>query len=159
MRQHRTARLLKGHVTHGTVTATIAASLLLMQGVSAQGAPPPPARERPPVEAEALPNRAAPPGYEPDLLRLSEVMGALSFLRKLCGASDAPQWHGRMSALIDSEARDAQTRARLAGAFNQGFNGFAITYRTCTPAAQMAVTRYLEEGERLSRLIASRFGG
>lgn len=127
----------------------------------AQNSPQPPSRGQAPLPAEmdTVPNRPAPPGYEPDLMRLSEVMGALSFLRMLCNASDAPEWHKRMSALIDSEARDAETRARLAGAFNQGYNAFAVTYRACTPAAQMAVSRYLEEGEKLSRAIAARFGG
>lgn len=139
-----------------------ASSAAHAQGAAPQSppAPLPPVREAP---AESAPEpegpRTPPPGYENNLLRLSEVMGALSFLRTLCGAPDAPQWHGRMAALIDSESRDAQTRARLAGAFNQGYRGFSLTYRTCTDAAQIAVSRYLAEGERLSRDIAARFGG
>ncbi|MGI6247205.1 MAG: TIGR02301 family protein [Pseudochelatococcus sp.] len=128
----------------------------------AQKAPLPPARTAPERE-EAAPapevTRTPPPGYEDDLLRLSEVMGALSFLRPLCGAADASQWRERMAALIDSETRDPETRARLAGAFNQGYRGFSVTYRTCTDAAQLSVARYLAEGERLSRVIAARFGG
>lgn len=121
--------------------------------------PRPPVRDAPGDAADAQPQRVAPSGYERDLLRLSEVMGALSMLRTLCGAQDAPQWHDRMSALIDSEARDAETRSRLAGAFNHGYSGFSLTYRSCTAAAQASIARYLDEGERLSRAISSRFGG
>lgn len=130
----------------------------------AQTAPLPPTREQPAANANteaALPGpgtRTPPPGYERDLLRLSEVLGSLAFLRTLCAATDAPQWRERMAALMESEARDAATRATIAGAFNQGFRAFAITYRTCTPAAQAATARYLSEGERLTRAVASRFG-
>ncbi|MFD2252038.1 uncharacterized protein (TIGR02301 family) [Pseudochelatococcus lubricantis] len=142
-----------------------AASAHVSSAARAQRAPLPPVREAPPAESapvqepEAETIRTPPPGYENNLVRLSEVMGALSFLRALCGAPDAPEWHGRMAALIDSESRDAETRARLAGAFNQGYRGFSVTYRICTDAAQVSVARYLAEGERLSRAIAARFGG
>jgi uncharacterized protein (TIGR02301 family) len=97
-----------------------------------------------------------PPIYEKELLRLSEVMGALAFLRDLCDAPDASEWPLRMQALLESEG---QARAeRLAGAYNRGFSAFALTYRVCTPSAELAVSRYLDEGDRLSRLIASRYG-
>ena len=112
---------------------------------SAQDAPP----------AEQVPAPA--PAYEPELLRLSEVMGALAFLRDLCGAADAAEWPARMQGLIDAEG---ETRAqRLAGADNRGYRAFALTYRVCTPAAERAITGYLVEGERLSRALARRFGG
>lgn len=151
------------------VGGMLAANLAVMFAVSAavpqataQTAPLPPTREQPAANANteaALPGtRAPPPGYERDLLRLSEVLGSLAFLRTLCAATDAPQWRERMAALMESEARDAATRATIAGAFNQGFRAFAVTYRTCTPAAQAATARYLSEGERLTRAVASRFG-
>lgn len=98
-----------------------------------------------------------PPAYEPELLRLSEVIGALAFLRDLCDAPDAAQWPARMQTLIDAEG---ETNAeRLAGAYNRGYRAFAITYRVCTPAAERAIAGYLAEGERLSRSVARRFGG
>lgn len=113
------------------------------------------------AKGEAPQEEAAPPApdYEADMLRLSEIMGALSYLRRLCDSADAAQWRERMEKLVGAEARDAGTRARLSGAFNQGYQGFALTYRTCTPSARVMVDRYLQEGERLSHAIASRFGG
>ncbi|MGV6874415.1 TIGR02301 family protein [Pseudochelatococcus sp. B33] len=137
------------------------AALLWSVAVAAQPIPLPPAREQPSAGSgpdAGTPGRTPPPGYERELLRLSEVMGSLAFLRTLCGAGDAAQWRKRMAALMDSEARDAETRARIAGAFNQGYRAFAVTYRTCTPAAEVAIARYLAEGERLTRAIAARFG-
>ena len=33
--------------------------------------------------------------------------------------------------------------------FNRGYNGFQQTYRTCTPAATVAIRRYIDEADRL----------
>ena len=41
--------------------------------------------------------------------------------------------------------------------FNRGYRGFQQTYRTCTPAADVVVRRYLEEGARISREITARY--
>jgi uncharacterized protein (TIGR02301 family) len=61
-----------------------------------------------------------------------------------------------MRDLIEAEGGPADRRERLAGAFNEGYNGFQLTYRTCTPSADLAVRRYLEEGAKLTREIAAR---
>ncbi len=117
-----------------------------------QPAPPPPKEPEKPPEPPPAP-------YEKDLLRLSEIMGSLAFLRELCKAPDAGEWRTRMEALLDAEGVTPGRRERLAGAFNRGYKGFALTYRVCTPAAVEATARYLKEGEGLSRSIAGRFGG
>lgn len=114
----------------------------------AQPEPPPPPPPEPP-----------PAPYEKDLLRLAEVIGSLSFLRSLCAAPDAPEWPRRMQALVDTEGTTQGRRERLAGAYNKGYRGWAITYRSCTPAAREATARYLREGETISRSLAGRFGG
>jgi uncharacterized protein (TIGR02301 family) len=41
--------------------------------------------------------------------------------------------------------------------FNRGFRDFQQTYRTCTPAANVAVRRYLDEGAKISREITARY--
>lgn len=99
------------------------------------------------------------PLYEGQMLRLAEVLGALSFLRSLCRANDAPQWYDKMRALIDAEATTPAERERLAGSYNRGFNGYALTYRHCNASAEAAIARFLDEGARLAATISSRFGG
>jgi uncharacterized protein (TIGR02301 family) len=64
-----------------------------------------------------------------------------------------------MEALLEAEGTTPGRRERLAGAYNRGYRGFALTYRTCTPNAHAAVARYVREGESLSRTLAGRFGG
>ena len=88
--------------------------------------------------------------------RIGEILGALHYLRPLCGANDGLIWRDKMRDLIEAEGGPPDRRERLAGAFNEGYNGFQLTYRTCTPSADLAVRRYLEEGAKLTREIAAR---
>jgi uncharacterized protein (TIGR02301 family) len=128
-------------------------------------APPRPATPKPPAASAAKPAAPAeqpeppPPPYEPQLLRLSELLGALAFLRPLCGGKDEDEWRGRMTRLIEAEASTQPRKDRLAGSYNRGYREYAQTYRTCTPAAQLIITRYLEEGGKLARELSSRYGG
>ena len=85
-------------------------------------------------------------------------MGALSYLRNLCGENDGDSWRSRMRGLLDAEALTPNRRERLAGAYNRGFRGYEIQYRTCTPNAQLIIKRFLDEGERLARDVTGRFG-
>jgi uncharacterized protein (TIGR02301 family) len=92
-------------------------------------------------------------------LRLAEVLGALSYLRDLCGDKDGDKWRENMRALMEAEAQTQARKERLAGAFNRGFRGYETLYRTCTTNAQVIIERMLEEGAKLSDDVANRFGG
>ncbi len=144
------------------------ASLGLAGAAHAQQATAPskprPAREAPARQPAAQPapeSRTEPgtPPYEPQLLRLAEIMGSLSYLRDLCGDRDGAAFRARMNALMEAEANSETRRDRLAGAFNKGFQGFETIYRTCTPNAQEVITRYVEEGARIAQDVGNRFGG
>lgn len=100
-----------------------------------------------------------PAPYEKELLRLSEIMGSLALLRPLCTASDGPEWSRRMQALLEAEGTTPGRRERLAGAYNKGYQAYALTYRICTASAQEASARFLREGELLARVISNRYGG
>jgi uncharacterized protein (TIGR02301 family) len=105
--------------------------------------------------APAATNRGAP--YETELLRLSEILGALHYLRDVCGAREGQAWRNEMQALLDAEAPAGERRDKLTASFNRGYRGFQQTYRTCTPAADYAIRRYLEEGSRIARDITARY--
>lgn len=91
-------------------------------------------------------------------MRLSEVIGALAFLRDLCGDKDGEEWRGKMSALIEAEAPGGPRRDKYVAAFNKGFRGYELTYRRCTPNAKDATARYLDEAEKISKDVSYRFG-
>jgi len=95
--------------------------------------------------------------FDGDLQRLAEILGALHYLRAMCGATEGPVWRNEMQALIDAEAPAGERRDRMISSFNRGYRGFQQTYRACTPAADLAIRRYLEEGSRISRDITARY--
>lgn len=107
----------------------------------------------------AAPARAA-EGVAPfdnDLARLSEILGALHYLRAICNSKDGQKWREQMEALVDAEAPTGDRKQRMVASFNRGYRGFQQTYRSCTPAADIAIRRYLEEGARISRDITARY--
>ena len=118
------------------------------------------------IAPAALPAHAegptAPPAgvaaYEPDLLRLSEILGAVQFLRELCGTNEGSLWRQQMQALIDAEQPTDLEKARMIDRFNRGYESYRSVYRVCTDSARLAVDRYLEEGARIAAEVAARYG-
>ncbi|MBV9634662.1 MAG: TIGR02301 family protein [Methylobacteriaceae bacterium] len=121
-------------------------------------APAPPGKAAPAAAEPTPPREPAPPPYEPQLLRLAEIIGALAYLRELCGEGDGAEWRKRMSSLIEAEGKTEMRKEALAGAFNRGFRGYELTYHSCTASAGVVIGRYLEEGGRIAREITSRYG-
>jgi uncharacterized protein (TIGR02301 family) len=108
----------------------------------------------------AAPARAiegGPAPYDRDLQRLAEIMGALHYLRAICGANEGQLWRNEMQALVDAEAPSGERRDRIVAGFNRGYRGFQQTYRSCTPAAGVAVKRFLDEGSKITRDITARY--
>ena len=109
---------------------------------------PPPATPAPPPEAKP---------YDPQLMRLAEILGALTYMRGLCGAGDADHWRGRMQALLDAEGSTAPRKDRLAGAYNRGIQGYSLSYRSCTPNAHLVIERFLKEGAAIAKGVENRY--
>jgi uncharacterized protein (TIGR02301 family) len=84
--------------------------------------------------------------YDDKLLRLSEVLGAIHYLRELCGASEGQLWRDRMKELMDAEGSSPLRRAKLTQSFNNGYRSYSRTYNSCTPSARTAISRFLAEG-------------
>jgi uncharacterized protein (TIGR02301 family) len=126
--------------------AMLTLALLALPGVAlAQEA-----SEAPPAEPVAP--------YDGGLVRLSEILGSMHYLRELCGGTEGTLWRDRMQGIIDAEPADGERLARLVDGFNRGYEGFRAVYRTCTPAATLAVDRYMDEGARIAGDIAARYG-
>jgi uncharacterized protein (TIGR02301 family) len=105
-----------------------------------------------PARAEVV---AAP--FDASLQRLAEILGALHYLRAVCGANEGQKWRNEMQALMDAEAPHGDRRARMIASFNRGFRGYQQTYRACTPAADLVIRRYLEEGSKIAREVTARY--
>jgi uncharacterized protein (TIGR02301 family) len=109
--------------------------------------------------AAVAPARAqdTPAPFDANLQRLAEILGALHHLRNICGAKEGMKWRDQMQALLDAEAPSGERRARMVASFNRGFQGFQQSYRTCTPAADVVIRRYLEEGSKIAREVTARY--
>ena len=105
-----------------------------------------------PARAEVA---AAP--FDGSLQRLAEILGALHYLRGICGANEGQKWRNEMQSLVDAEAPQGERRARMIASFNRGYRGYQQTYRNCTPAADLVIRRYLEEGSKIIRDVTARY--
>jgi uncharacterized protein (TIGR02301 family) len=133
---------MRSHTRHSTVWAcAIGAGLLLFAPtvVVAQQ----------PLAAPSLENRP----YDEKLLRLSEVLGAVHFLRELCGGSDGMLWRDRMRELIDAEGSSPLRKSKLTRSFNNGYRSYSRTYSVCTPSAQTAITKFMTEGAEIAETL------
>ena len=88
--------------------------------------------------------------YDDRLFRLSEILGAVHYLRELCGADEGQLWRQRMGELLQAEGSSALRRARLTRSFNKGYRSYSRTYNTCSPSAQNAINRFLTEGAQIA---------
>jgi uncharacterized protein (TIGR02301 family) len=114
-------------------------------------------KEETPTDAALKQPESPPAPYEAEFSRLAEVLGALHYLRPLCGEKEA-RWRAEMQDLLEAEQPTIDRRDRLIASFNRGYQSFELTYRKCTPSADLAINRFLDEGARLSRDIATRYG-
>lgn len=144
----------------------LAVGLHIEGEVSAQGTRPRP-QAHPSAPATPVPPPEPPaPVYEPQLLRLSEILGALTYMTELCRAdgprlnpqSEGEAWRQKMRDLLEAEATNPPQKERLAGAYNKGLSGYQMTYRACTPSGKVAMQRLLGEGAKLAQDLSNRFG-
>ena len=123
---------------------------------------PPAVRQRPP--GDDLPpivpreSTAPPPPddrpYDNKLMRLAEILGAVHYLRELCGADEGQLWREQMRDILKNEGTTAVRRAKLVNSFNDGYRGYRRTYRTCTQSATVATRRFSTEGATIAASLA-----
>ncbi len=131
---------VKRPVRHPSAIATLAAVLLVVS------------LEPQPLAAQGGGGDVRP--YDTKLMRLAEILGAVHYLRELCGANEGQTWRNRMQELIEGEGAASLRRAQLTSRFNNGYRSYSRTYQTCTPSAQTAVTRFLAEGAEIAAELA-----
>ena len=132
--------------------AALLSCLLAASPAVAQKATPTPQPSVTPSTQESL------PPYESQMLRLAQIMGALSLLRDLCGDGDGAQYRAKFAALMDAEATTPARKSAWAGAFNQSYEDYRLTYANCTPNARAAIQSFLAEADDLATALSDRYG-
>jgi len=115
-----------------------------------------PKSESPKAAVQDTPVPDKPMPYDHDLERLSEILGALHFLRGVCNSGEGEKWRTEAKALIDAEAPSGHRREQMVASFNRGYTGFE-SYRSCTPAADLVIRRYMEEGAKIARDLTAHY--
>lgn len=88
--------------------------------------------------------------YDQKLMRLAELLGAIHYLRALCGSDDGQKWRDATSELIRSEGTSAIRKATIARRFNRGYRSYSRTYRRCTGSAKATISRFIVEAVTIS---------
>jgi uncharacterized protein (TIGR02301 family) len=116
----------------------------------------PPGDDLPPIVPKE--STAPPPPddrpYDNKLMRLAEILGAVHYLRELCGANEGQLWRDQMKEILKNEGTTAVRRAKLVNSFNDGYRGYRRTYRTCTQSATLATARFSTEGAQIAASLA-----
>ncbi|KQR35472.1 hypothetical protein ASF91_03270 [Rhizobium sp. Leaf155] len=117
------------------------------------------ASQKPPQPPAPPPQESKPAPYDDKLARLSEILGAVQYLRTLCPSTGPQEWRKAMSDILAADtANEPQRKQRMTAAFNRGYRTFAAVHTSCTPAALSAEEKYRNEGATLAQEITSRFG-
>ena len=111
-----------------------------------------------PSSAAPAPEAEPPRPYDSELLRLAEILGALTYFDELCASAPAGDWRAKMQSLLEADAKTAARKERLAGSFNRGFRDYERTYHFCTPNAQAVISRFLAEGAGIAHEVVNRYG-
>ena len=92
--------------------------------------------------------------YERDILKLSQILGAIHHLRAICNANEGQLWRQKMVELLETEAPSPQRRTLLVQRFNQGYRSHQLTFVKCTKKARARVQKFVKEGAMLADRIA-----
>lgn len=108
----------------------------------------------PPTEEALAPPPPDDRPYDEKLMRLAEILGAVHYLRELCGADEGQLWRDQMQEIIRNEGTTAVRRAKLVNKFNDGYRGYRRTYRSCTDSAMRATRRFSSEGAEIATALS-----
>ena len=87
------------------------------------------------------------------------MLGTLSYLAALCEQPGSASWQQRMEQLLEAEGVTQQRKERLAGAYNRGYLGHQPAHRTCTERSRLVIDRMLDQGQKITRELATRYSG
>lgn len=104
--------------------------------------------------ATASPLAAQSARYEQNLLRLSEILGAMHYLNQICESFDSKTWRNQMIKLIRVEKAKGDREQRLTASFNRGYSKYQDWFTSCTDGANVEIERFTIEGSELSTWLA-----
>lgn len=105
--------------------------------------------------ALALPAGAQSPRYERNLLRLSEILGAMHHLQQVCGKHDDQNWRNQMMEVMKVERVKGDKKQRLTDTFNRSYMQHQELFTSCTQAADRYIDAFVGEGTELTEWLSN----
>ncbi len=105
-----------------------------------------------PVPADAQSTR-----LERRLVKISEVMGALHYLRGACYRPERTQWRSEFDLLLKQYRPSTSLRNRMNDAFHGAYVYHQRNYAGCTQDTAYRASKMADDGERLARKLANMF--
>jgi len=96
---------------------------------------------------------------EGELVRLSEILGAVHHLREVCNANEGQLWRMKMQDLLKHEKPSPDMKELMVARFNRAYHQHRQAYPRCTGQARTDAARFLDEGSGLAQRLAARTRG
>lgn len=96
---------------------------------------------------------------ESDLVRLSEILGAVHHLREVCNSNEGQLWRMKMQELLKLEQPSDELKELMIARFNRTYHQHRLAYPRCTGQARGDIARFLDEGAALTQLLAAKSRG
>ena len=94
------------------------------------------------------------PAYNADLIRMSEILGAVHLLRQLCSSGEGQLWRSKMEELLEIEKPEEEQRKLMISHFNISYHQHRRAFEKCDRLATSAADKLIEEGATLSKRLA-----
>ena len=91
-----------------------------------------------------------------EMMRLAEVLGAVHYLRPLCGSHEGQKWRNQMVRMLNSVPASGDDKQVLISHFNIFYYRYRDAYPRCTGNAVRDANRLVSEGQRLAEALARR---
>jgi len=91
-----------------------------------------------------------------EMMRLAEVLGAVHYLRPLCGSHEGQKWRDQMIRMLQSVRTSGDDQQVLISHFNIFYYRYRDAYPRCTGDAVRDANRLVAEGQRLAQTLALR---
>ena len=89
-----------------------------------------------------------------EMVRLAEVLGAVHYLRPLCGSHEGQKWRNQMIRMLDFVHTSGDEKQVLISHFNIYYYRYRDAYPHCTGQAVRDANRMMSEGQRLAADLA-----
>ncbi|MEN2495260.1 MAG: hypothetical protein TECD_01181 [Hyphomicrobiaceae bacterium hypho_1] len=83
--------------------------------------------------------------YDQKLYRLSELLGAIHYLRELCASNDGQKWRRNMQELINAEGTSSNRKEIMSHQFNRGYRSLSKIYPHCTNQAKKTINDFIKD--------------